>query len=195
MSDIERRSDRLATLRDRVERLPGYEGEQGTHIEAASPEGLLDRSPRAAACRIDAVNMATVYGERTDGCGSVGCLAALAILDCPEEAATDPLCAWRGPPTCRNARSACSTSPPGSSGSTPATRDAQFCGCGIEVVRGPRGHAGAGHPRRPKPHDGGNGRRLHLESPGSGAAGPLSATPSRPTVPGGPPGRPSPRHP
>ena len=88
MSDIERRSDRLATLRDRVERLPGYEGEQGTHIEAASPERLLQRSPRAAACRIDAVNMATVYGERTDGCGSVGCLAALAILDCPEVAAT-----------------------------------------------------------------------------------------------------------
>ena len=97
MSDIERRSDRLATLRDRVERLPGYEGELGTHIEAASPERLLQRSPRTAACRIDAVNMATVYPETTDGCGSVGCLAALAILDCPEEAATCPLAHREGP--------------------------------------------------------------------------------------------------
>ena len=87
MSDIKRRTDRLAALRERVRRLPGYEGELGAHIEAASPERLLERSPRTAACIIDAVNMATVYGERTDGCGSVGCLSALAILDCPEEAA------------------------------------------------------------------------------------------------------------
>ena len=87
MRDIERRTDRLAALRERVEHLPGYEGELGTDIKTTSPETLLERGPRTTACRIDAVNMATVYGERTDGCGSVGCLAALAILDCPEEAA------------------------------------------------------------------------------------------------------------
>ena len=87
MSDIERYTERLAALRERVERLPGYEGELGTDIKATSPETLLDRSPRTTACRIDAVNMATVYGERTDGCGSVGCLSALAIIEHPEEAA------------------------------------------------------------------------------------------------------------
>ena len=87
MSAIARRTDRLAALRERVERLPGYEGELGNHVRAASPERLIERSRKTAARSIDAVNMATVYGERTDGCGSVGCLAALAIIDCPEEAA------------------------------------------------------------------------------------------------------------
>ena len=129
MSDIERRSDRLATLRDRVERLPGYEGEQGTHIEAASPERLLQRSPRTAACRIDAVNMATVYPETTDGCGSVGCLAALAILDCPEEAATARLRMAR---TSNLPERAISMLDVASRilGLDPASRDAQFCGLG-----------------------------------------------------------------
>ena len=67
--------------------MPVYEGGLRTDIKATSPETLLVRSPRTAAHDIDAVNMATVYGERTDGCGSVGSLAALAILDCPEKAA------------------------------------------------------------------------------------------------------------
>ena len=64
MSDIERRTDRLAALREHVERLPGYEGELGTHVLAASPERLIERSPKTTARRIDAVNMATVYGKR-----------------------------------------------------------------------------------------------------------------------------------
>ena len=129
MSDIKRRSDRLATLRDRVERLPGYEGELGTHIEAASPVGLLERSPRTAACRIDAVNMATVYGERTDGCGSVGCLPALAILDCPEEAATACLRMARASNLPERAISMLDVAGQ-ILGFDPATRDAQFCGVG-----------------------------------------------------------------
>ena len=129
MSDIERRSDRLATLRERVERLPGYEGELGTHIEAASPEGLLERSPRAAACRIDAVNMATVYPETTDGCGSVGCLAALAILDCPEEAATARLRIARDQNLPERAVSMLDVAAR-ILGLDPATRDTLFCGVG-----------------------------------------------------------------
>ena len=129
MSDIKRRTDRLAALRERVERLPGYEGELGTDIRATSPETLLERSPRTTACRIDAVNMATVYGERTDGCGSVGCLAALAILHCPEEAAAT-----------RRRIAADQNVPVGAVsmldvagrilGLDPATRDALICGVG-----------------------------------------------------------------
>ena len=60
MSNTERRIDRLATLRERVEQLPGHEGDLGAHIEVACPERLLQRNPRTAACRIGAVNMATV---------------------------------------------------------------------------------------------------------------------------------------
>ena len=129
MSDIERRSDRLAALRERARRLPGYEGELGTHIEAASPEGLLERNPRTAARRIDAVNMATVYGERTDGCGSVGCLATLAILDCPEEAATARLRMARASNLPERAISMLDVAAR-ILGLDPATRDALFCGVG-----------------------------------------------------------------
>ena len=194
MSDIERRTDRLAALRERVERLPGYEGELGTHVLAASPERLMERSPKTAARRIDAVNMATVYGERTDGCGSVGCLAALAIIDCPEEAAAT------------RRRIAGDDNLPERAvsmldiaarilGLDPATRDALFCGVGSEVVRGPRRHAEAGHTRRPRPHDGGSRRRRRLEAPRRGAPRPLIASRSRPTPLRNPPRRPPLRRP
>ena len=56
MSDIERRSDRLATLRDRVERLPGYEGELGTRIEAATARLRMARNcnlPKRAISMLD----------------------------------------------------------------------------------------------------------------------------------------------
>ena len=43
VNDIERRTDKLAALRERVERLPGYEGELGTDIKTTSPETLLVR--------------------------------------------------------------------------------------------------------------------------------------------------------
>ncbi len=129
MSDIERRTDRLAALRERVERLAGYEGELGTDIKTTSPETLLERGPRTTACRIDAVNMGTVYGERTDGCGSVGCLAALAIIEHPDEAAAT------------RRRIASHENLPEHAvslldvaglilGLDPATRDALFCGVG-----------------------------------------------------------------
>ena len=131
MSNVNRRSDRLLALRQRARRLPGYEGELGTHIETASPERLLERNRRTAACRIDAVNMATVYGERTDGCGSVGCLAALATLDCPQEAATAHLRTARD---CNLPERAISMLDVAARilGLDPATRDALFCGIGSD---------------------------------------------------------------
>ena len=129
MSDIERRTDRLAALRERVEHLPGFEGELGTDIRAASPETLLERGPRTTACRIDAVNMATVYGETTDGCGSVGCLAALAILDCPEEAAATRRRIARDDNLPERAVSMLDVAGR-ILGLDPATRDALFCGVG-----------------------------------------------------------------
>ena len=129
MSDIERRGDRLAGLWDRVERLPGYEGELGTHIVAVSPERLLERNPRTAARRINAVNMATVYGERTDGCESVGCLAALAILDCREAAATARLRIARDRNLPERAVSMLNVAAR-ILGLDSATRDALFCGVG-----------------------------------------------------------------
>ena len=129
MSGIERRTDRLAALRERVERLPAYEGELGTHVLAASAERLLERSPRTAPRRIDAVNMATVYGERTDGCGSVGCLAALAILEHPEEAAATRRRMARD---CNLPERAVGLLDVASRilGLDPATGDALFCGVG-----------------------------------------------------------------
>ena len=129
MSDIERHTDRLAALRERVEQLPAYEGELGAHVLAASPERLMARSPKTAARSIDAVNMATVYGERIDGCGSVGCLAALAIIDCPDYAAatrrriaTDDNLPERAVSMLDVAARIL--------GLDPATRDALFCGVG-----------------------------------------------------------------
>ena len=128
MSDIQRRTDRLAALRERVERLPGYEGELGTHVLAASPERLIEPSPKTAARRI-AVNMATVYGERTDGCGSVGCLAALAIIDCPEEAAATRRRIARDDNLPERAVSMLDVAAR-ILGLDPATRDVLFCGVG-----------------------------------------------------------------
>ena len=129
MSDIERRTDRLAALRERAERLPGYEGELGTHVLATSPERLIEHSPKTAAYRIDAVNMATVYGERTDGCGSVGCLAALAITDCPEEAVATRRRIARDDNLAERAVSMLDVAGR-ILGLDPATRDALFCGVG-----------------------------------------------------------------
>ena len=90
---------------------------------------MLERNPKTAACRVDAVNMATVYGERTDGCGRVGCLAALAILDCPEEAATARLRIARDHNLPERAISTLDVAAR-ILGLDPATRDALFCGVG-----------------------------------------------------------------
>ncbi len=81
------RSERLRRVRDRAAELPAYRGAVGEDIEAFASSRLLERSGRMAAPRIDAFNMATVYGARTDGCGSVGCLAGLTVLEYQEEAA------------------------------------------------------------------------------------------------------------
>ena len=129
MSDIERRTDRLAALRERVERVPGYAGELGTPVLAASPERLIERSPKTAARSIDSVNMATVYGERTDGCGSVGCLAALAIIDYAEEAAATRRRIARDDNLPERAVSMLDIAAR-ILGLDPATRDALFCGVG-----------------------------------------------------------------
>ena len=78
---------RLEQLHKRVATLPAYAGEFGTDIQNLPEERLLERNPTQPAPHIDALNMAAIYGERTDGCGTVGCLAGLTILVCPEEAA------------------------------------------------------------------------------------------------------------
>ena len=78
---------RLQGLRKLVATLPAYAGALGADVQHLPEERLLERSPTRPAPRIDALNMATIYGERTDGCGTVGCLAGLTILAYPEEAA------------------------------------------------------------------------------------------------------------
>ena len=129
MSDIERRTDRSRRSGSARSGCPGTKAELRTHIETASPEGLLPRNRSTAACRIDAVNMATVYGERTDGCGSVGCLAALAILEHPEEAATARRRIARDDNLPERAVSMLDVAGR-ILGLDPATRDAHFCGVG-----------------------------------------------------------------
>lgn len=78
---------RIERLRKLVATLPAYAGELGADVRHLPEERLLEQSPTRPAPRIDALNMATLYGERTDGCGTVGCLAGLTILAYPEEAA------------------------------------------------------------------------------------------------------------
>ena len=78
---------RLQRLHELVATLPAYAGELGADVRHLPEERLLERNPTRPAPRIDALNMATLYGERTDGCGTVGCLAGLTILAYPEEAA------------------------------------------------------------------------------------------------------------
>lgn len=78
---------RLQLLHKLVATLPAYAGELGADVQHLPEEGLLERSPTRPAPRIDALNMASIYGERTDGCGTVGCLAGLTILAYPDEAA------------------------------------------------------------------------------------------------------------
>ena len=82
-----RHTRRLRGLHKLVATLPAYAGELGTDVQHLPEERLLERSPTHPAPHIDALNMATLYGERTDGCGTVGCLAGLTILAYPEEAA------------------------------------------------------------------------------------------------------------
>ena len=78
---------RLEGLHKLVATLPAYAGELGTDVRHLPEERLLERNPTRSAPHIDALNMATIYGERTDGCGTVGCLAGLTILAYPEEGA------------------------------------------------------------------------------------------------------------
>ena len=78
---------RLRGLHKLVATLPAYAGELGADVQHLPEERLLERSPTRPAPRIDALNMATIYGKRTDGCGTVGCLAGLTILAYPQESA------------------------------------------------------------------------------------------------------------
>ena len=79
-----RRHERLHEL---VATLPAYAGELGTDVQNLPEQQLLDRNPTQPVPHIDALNMATLYGERTDGRGTVGCLVGLTILAYSEEAA------------------------------------------------------------------------------------------------------------
>ena len=73
--------------------------------------------------------MATVYGEKTDGCGSVGCLAALAIIEHPDEAAATRRRIARDENLPERAVSMLDVAGR-ILGLAPATRDALFCGVG-----------------------------------------------------------------
>ena len=117
-----------------------------------SDKRLLDAAPRKNPPRIGALNMASVCAERTDGCGTVGCLAALTILEYPEEAAA----------TRRQTARDYNLPEGGISSLDVAARilgaravDARrpLLRRRLEVVRGPRQRAEGGRRRRPRPHD------------------------------------------
>ena len=73
--------------------------------------------------------MATVYGERTDGCGSVGCLTAVAIMDCSEDAAATRRRIATDDNLPERPVSMLDVAVP-ILGLDPATRNALFCGVG-----------------------------------------------------------------
>ena len=124
-----RRLTRLARLRERLEALPGYEGEIGKDIQPMSDKRLLDAAPRKDPPRIGALNMASVCAERTDGCGTVGCLAALTILEYPEEAAATRRQTARDYNLPEGGISSLDVAAR-ILGLEPSTRDALFCGVG-----------------------------------------------------------------
>lgn len=132
---------RLERLRDLAVSLPAYEGELGDHIEPISSERLLERGPNADGRRIDALNMGTVFGRRTDGCGTVGCLAGMTILEYPEVAMETRARVAREynlPPSGVDALDVAGRV----LGLDPCTRDALFCGVGSvwidDLCRAPR---------------------------------------------------------
>ena len=76
------RQDRVRRVRDLAASLPAFPGDLTDDIEP-TPDAHLMTGEGA----IDAFNMATVYGVRTDGCGSVGCIAGLTVQEYPDVAA------------------------------------------------------------------------------------------------------------
>ena len=132
---------RLERLRELAASLPAYEGELGDHIEPISSQRLLERRPSADEPRIDALNMGTVFGQRTDGCGTVGCLAGMTILEYPEaamETRSRVAREYNLPPAGVDALDVAGRV----LGLDPCTRDALFCGGGSawvdDLCRAPR---------------------------------------------------------
>ena len=132
---------RLERLRELAESLPAYEGELGEHIEPISSQRLLEPRPGASKPRIDALNMGTVFGQRTDGCGTVGCLAGMTILEYPEAATKTRARVAREynlPPAGVDALDVAGRV----LGLDPCTRNALFCGVGSpwvdDLCRAPR---------------------------------------------------------
>lgn len=76
------RQDRVRRVRDLAASLPAFPGDLTDDIQP-TPNARLMTGEGA----IDAFNMATVYGLRTDGCGSVGCIAGLTVQEYPDLAA------------------------------------------------------------------------------------------------------------
>ena len=128
-----RRTERLERLRELARRLPAFGGELGADIEAVWPHRLLDPRRPAGPGGVSGLNMATVYGLRTDGCGAVACLAGLTVLEYPREAARTRarVAAARNlPPTGVDVLDVAARL----LGLDPATRDALFCGAGSRWV-------------------------------------------------------------
>ena len=128
-----RRTERLERLRELARRLPAIGGEVGADIEAVWPHRLLDPRRPAGPEGVSGLNMATVYGLRTDGCGAVACLAGLTVLEYPREAARTRarVAAERNlPPTGIDVLDVAARI----LGLDPATRDALFCGAGSRWV-------------------------------------------------------------
>lgn len=128
-----RRRDRLERLRELARRLPACSGAPGAGIAAVWPHRLLDPRRRTGPAHVSGLNMSTVYGLRTDGCGAVAYLAGLTVLAYPGEAAG----------TRARVAAERNLSPTGVDvldiaerilGLDPATRDALFCGAGSPWV-------------------------------------------------------------
>ena len=124
---------RLQHLHKLVATLPAYAGELGTDIQNMPEERLLERNPAQPAPHIDALNMATIYGERIDGCGTVGCLVGLTILVYPEEAAEARSRAAREQNLSERVISMLDVAAR-VLGLDGVTRDALFCGLGADWV-------------------------------------------------------------
>ena len=128
-----RRRNRLERLREIAGQLPACNGEVGAGIEAVWPHRLLDPRRPAGPDGVSGLNMATVYGRRTDGCGAVACLAGLTVLEYAGEAARTRarVAAERNlPPTGVDVLDVAARI----LGLDPATRDALFCGVGSRWV-------------------------------------------------------------
>ncbi|MDE0456096.1 MAG: hypothetical protein OXI15_02275 [Chromatiales bacterium] len=74
--------DRVRRIRTLTASLPAFPGDLTDDIQTTPGTHLMTGEGA-----IDAFNMVTVYGLRTDGCGTVGCIAGLTVQEYPDLAA------------------------------------------------------------------------------------------------------------